>query len=553
MSLPLLAAAVVGLLALGYRFYGAFIASQYRLDDARATPAAERDDGVDFVPTKPFYLFSQHFSAIAAAGPIAGPILACQAFGWVPCILWIGLGVIFIGSVHDLSSLVASIRHQAKSVAEIVRENLGPRAWAAILAFIWIALVYVTVAFADMTASTFVGVTEELQGFNAKGAVGAASTMYLLLAVVMGLVQRRFSPPLWMLTLVFVPATLGVVWLGTKVSTLLLFSQPAWLVLIMVYCFVASLIPVWALLQPRGYLGGFVLYLALLVGVLGVFLGGFEIRQPAFTSAPLLGLEGSVFPFLFVTIACGACSGFHGLVCSGTTSKQVARESHCRAIGYGAMLLEGFVALIALATILILAPGEAKGRPPGVIYGDGLATFLTTFLGKETFLFASTFGAMAFSTFVFDTLDVCTRLGRYILQELTGRQGRAAAFAATAVTTGVPLLILLSTPRGSSNAFWTLFGTSNQLLAALTLLGISVWLRRSGRRCWFTVLPMIFVMGITVWSLAAQVKGYLGKVADPKLRGMALANGSVGILLMLLTAFLLCEAARALAGRRPAG
>jgi len=553
MSLPLLAAAVVAVLALGYRFYGAFIARQYALDDDRATPAHEMNDGVDFVPTRPFYLFSQHFSAIAAAGPIAGPILACQAFGWVPCILWIGLGVIFIGSVHDLSSLVASIRHRAKSVAEIVKENLGPRAWVAILAFIWIALVYVTIAFADMTASTFVGATEELAGFNAKGAVGAASTMYLLLAALMGVVQRRFAPPLWLLTLLFVPATLGVVWLGTKMSTLLLFDHRTWIVLIMGYCFVASLIPVWALLQPRGYLGGFVLYLALAVGTLGIFLGGFQIRQPAFSGAPAAGLEGSVFPFLFVTIACGACSGFHGLVCSGTTSKQVARESHCRPIGYGAMLMEGFVALIALATVLILSPSEVRGRPPGVVYGDGLATFLTTFLGKETFLFASTFGAMAFSTFVFDTLDVGTRLGRYILQELTGRQGRVAAIVATAVTTGAPLLVLLSTPRGSSGAFWTLFGTSNQLLAGLTLLGVSVWLRRSGRRCWFTFLPMIFVMGITLWSLLAQVKGCLAKLSEPGLRGTAIANGSVGILLALLTAFLLFEAGRALAPRRAKG
>ncbi|HYF01557.1 MAG TPA: carbon starvation CstA family protein, partial [Planctomycetota bacterium] len=277
MPLPLLATIVLAALALGYVLYGRLIARQYALDDTRRTPSEEVNDGVDFVPTKQFYLLGQHFSAIAAAGPIVGPIAACLSFGWLPCILWIGLGVIFIGAVHDFSALVASVRHKARSVAEIVKQNLGRRAWLAILCFIWIALVYVIVAFADVTAGTFAGNVEELSGkevaFSKGGAVAFASAAYLLLAVVMGLVQRRFNPPLWLVTAVFVPATLGVVWLGTKTSTLLIFSHREWVGLIMGYCFVASLLPVWSLLQPRGYLGGFVLYMALAVGVIGIFFG----------------------------------------------------------------------------------------------------------------------------------------------------------------------------------------------------------------------------------------------------------------------------------------
>ncbi len=552
MSLPLLGAIVLVALALGYTLYGRYIAGLLRLDDARRTPAEELNDGVDFVPTKPFYLLGQHFSAIAAAGPIAGPILACQAFGWLPCILWIGFGVVFIGAVHDLSSLVASVRHRAGSIAEIVRENIGPRAWAAILGFIWLALVYVIVAFADITAATFVSGGEELEGaggtFNLGGGVAAAATMYLLLAVAMGVLQKRFALSLGAATAIFVPATLGVVWLGSKVSTVLLLSHGTWATLIMVYCFVAALLPVWALLQPRGYLGGFVLYLALAAGVVGVFFGGFEIKQPALSDRPLFGLSGSLFPFLFVTIACGACSGFHGLVCSGTTSKQVARESHCKPIGFGAMLLEGFVALIALATVLILAPAESKGMKPGQLYGDGMARFLAVVFGEGSYRTLRVFGAMAFSTFVFDTLDVATRLGRYILQELTGRRSDRSAITATAVTAGVPLAILLAAGKDSYATFWTLFGTSNQLLAGLTLLGVSVWLRRTGRPCWFTVIPMLFMMTITVWSLLGQILAFFrgGSV-------VAYANGVTAVLLLALAALLAVESSRALlAARRPA-
>jgi carbon starvation protein len=393
MNLPVLAAAVIAILVLAYAVYGRLIARHYDLSPTATTPAHELNDGVDYVPTRRFYLLGQHFAAIAAAGPIAGPILACQLFGWLPSLLWIVGGVVFIGAVHDFSALVASVRHRARSVAEIVKEHMGRRAWLAMLAFIWLALVYVILAFADVTAATFVGKTEELQGdfrFNPGGAVAAASVMYLLLAVVMGCVQRWLRPPLWLVTAIFVPATLGVVWLGTRISTWLLLSQMTWATLIMVYCFAASLLPLWSLLQPRGYLGGFVLYLALAIGVVGIFFGGFEIRQPATTSAPLLGLSASVFPFLFVTIACGACSGFHGLVCSGTTSKQIAKETHCRSIGYGGMLLEAFVAVIALATIMIVAPAESRNASPGRVYGDGIAHFLTVVIGEGGFVFAAT-------------------------------------------------------------------------------------------------------------------------------------------------------------------
>jgi carbon starvation protein len=556
-SLPLIAGAVLVLLALAYRFYGRFVASQYALDDAVPTPAVTRNDGVDFVPTPPFYLLGQHFSAIAAAGPIAGPILACQQFGWLPCLLWIGLGVVFIGAVHDLSSLVASVRHGGKSIAEIVRLQLGPRAWVAMMAFIWVALVYVILAFADITASTFVGRTEDLQGmqfsFNQGGAVALASVLYLLLSVVMGLVERYLKPPLWLITVIFVPATLVMVWLGTRYSTLLILDGRTWGILILIYCFAASLLPVWSLLQPRGYLGGFILYMALAVGVVGIFFGGFSVAQPAFKTWTAPGPTGSLVPFLFVTIACGACSGFHGLVCSGTTSKQIARESHCRPVGYGSMLLEAFVALIALATVMIASQADLAGKAPGAIYGAGLGRFLAVIIGEQHLVFAVTFGAMAFSTFVFDTLDVTTRLGRYIIQELTGLSGRGGAILATAITAFVPLAFLLVAGEGAYSYFWVLFGTSNQLLAGLSLLGISVWLRRAGRPSLFTWIPMVFVMTITLWSLALQIRSAARAVARGGLHvDTATLNGGVALLLMGLAVVLVAEAAQALRAPRPA-
>ncbi len=551
MTLPLLSVLTMTVLALGYTVYGRFIARQYRLDDGAVTPAVALEDGIDFVPTRPFYLLGQHFSAIAAAGPIAGPILACLQFGWLPCILWIGFGVVFIGAVHDFSSLIASVRHQGRSVAELVKETLGARAWLAIMLFIWIALIYVIVAFVDITASSFVSGGEDLAGsefaFNPGGAVAAASVMYLALALLMGVIDRVLHPPLWLLTVIFVPATLGAVWLGTQISTWLVLDGLTWGLLILAYCFVASLVPVWALLQPRGYLGGFVLYLALFVGVVGIFFGGFEIKQEAFKGFQAPGATGALFPFLFVTIACGACSGFHGLVCSGTTSKQIRRESDCQPIGYGAMLLEGFVALIALATIMMVDSDSIRGQAPGTIYGAGLGRFLTVLIGEQHLLFATTFGAMAFSTFVFDTLDVSTRLGRYIVQELLGWSSRAGGVAATALTVLPPAVFISLAGEGSYRAFWTLFGTSNQLLAALTLLAISVWLRRSGRRYWFTVAPMLFVMAITLWSLALQAKamvaGLLGSgVAD----GTQMINGVVAVLLAALAGMLILQGGRAL-------
>jgi carbon starvation protein len=542
--LTLIAIVFLVWLVVGYFGYGRWIAKQFHLDDRRATPAHELSDGEDYVPTRPFYLFGQHFSAIAAAGPIAGPIIACVAFGWLPCLLWIALGVVLIGAVHDFSALTASIRHSAKSVAEITRDRLGMGAGRAMMAFIWIALIYVTVAFTDITAGTFVSGDEALAGetrFSPGGAVALASVLYLGLSILLGLVERFIKPPLWLATIMFVPATFALSYVGTQYSHLLNYGHQTWAIIILLYCVVASMLPVWALLQPRGYLGGFVLYTAIAVGVIGIFFGGYTIQQPAFKSFDVGGLTGMMFPFLFVTIACGACSGFHGLVCSGTTSKQIDKESHAKPVGYGGMLAEGFVAFIALVTVMIAASDalvgpDGRSLSAGKIYGNGIGDFLTLLVGKQNLQFAITFGAMAFSTFVFDTLDVTMRLGRYLIQELLGIPGRLGALIGTLVTVALPFMLIFFAKPGSYVEFWTLFGASNQLLAALTLLSITAWLYKARRRIAFTLIPMFFVLAITLWALGSMVYANLQTTTgfDIKLINALASLALIGLAIFLV-------------------
>lgn len=531
----------------GYFSYSRLLARFLDLDSTTSTPAHALRDDLDYVPTKPFYLFAQHFSAIAAAGPIAGPILAAQTYGWLPCAVWIVLGVIFVGATHDFMALIYSVRHGARSIADIAADELGRPAGRALTAFIWLALIYVIIAFVDMTAGTFVAGSEELRAidptFNPGGAVAAASIAYLFLAVLMGMLQRFFGLSLWIATIVFVPLSFAAAYAGTLFSNVFVFSHTTWALLIIGYCAVASVVPVWALLQPRGYLGGFILFSALAVGIVGVLWGGYEVTLPLWrsdTSANLpnavLQATTSMVPFLFVTIACGACSGFHGLVCSGTTSKQIDREPHTRAVGYGAMLAEGLVAILALSTVMIASPDSLRGAAPGTIYGRGIGSFITLIIGEQHLLFAITFGAMAFSTFVFDTLDVATRLGRYLVQEFFGWKGLFGATLGTVLTLAIPASFLLAAGGGAWQKFWIVFGASNQLLAGLTLLTVTVWLFRDGKPVLYTFVPTIFVLSITLWALLKLV---FASAQDSQGFDLSMVNSLVALSLVALAVFVL--------------
>jgi len=600
MSLLLIVALSGAVLLVAYVTYGRFLSHFLQLDSRRPTPAVELRDGVDYDPIEPRFLLSQHFSAIAAAGPIVGPILAGIYFGWLPALLWILIGSIFIGGVHDMTALAASIRHKARSIAEVVRDHMSRLSYVLFLLFIWIALVYIIVAFTDITASAFVGGPEALRlgkaatvdvaaldaaaisesGGVTGGAIATSSLLYLILPIIMGLLLRFTRLPLGWATVIFVPLVGLVIWVGQYMpfdlgliiqhfrpgQTLTeadYSAQKIWDVALLAYCLIAGVVPVWLLLQPRGHLGGYFLYIALAVGAIGVIAGGamnqFQIEYDMFKGWEAVGKNGeTLFPFLFITIACGACSGFHSMIASGTTSKQLSHETDARAIGYGAMLLEAMVAIIALTCLMILKPDNALvAKGPNRIYAGGLGEYLSLLRVDKGFAIA--FGLMAFTTFVYDTLDVCTRLGRYIIQELTGLRNRFGRWLGSALTAGVPLYFLLRSSSGADGkpippwlTFWFLFGATNQLLAALTLLGVTVWLWRTRRNrlLWLvTGVPTLVMYVMSLWALAKltlpkfYTAGQFAAPSDPV--------PWVGLVLIGLAVLMFVEALRAILGSEP--
>ncbi|MEW6606509.1 MAG: carbon starvation protein A [bacterium] len=534
----------------GYCVYGRFLQKQMKLDDSSLTPAQEMNDGIDFVPAKPMLLLGQHFSAIAAAGPIVGPILGCLWFGWAPALLWIVLGAIFIGGVHDFSSLVASIRHKAASIGEIVKQYMSPTSHILFLIFVWLALIYVIIAFTDITAHTFKTVVKE-EAFGP--GVAASSFLYLLAAVFMGILLYKFKIKLWLATVIFLPIVLLIIWVGPRLPIEILgsLSVKQWDIILLIYCFIAAVIPMWLLLQPRGYLGGWFLYLIIIIGLIGAIFGGFTIQYPAFNLEGLKSLANGklLFPVLFITVACGACSGFHGIVSSGTTSKQLSREKDAVSVGYGAMLLEGLIAVLAMITVIMLPKGaEMLKSDPNLIYANGIAQYMG--LIGIAFSFAFPFALLAFSTFVYDTLDVSTRLARYILQELIGWKSKIGGIICALISLFVPLLFLMLTKEKGYLVAWPIFGTSNQLLASLTLLGISVWLIKTGKNAIYTILPMIFMLVMTLWSLVTLTLPFITSLPEI-LQGSSvvpdvLISGICGIVLLLLSIMLIIEAIKTL-------
>lgn len=536
---------------LGFRFYGRFLTARFNSDDSSLTPACQINDGIDYVPAKPSLLLGQHFSAIAAAGPIVGPIMACLWFGWLPALLWIVLGAIFIGGVHDFGSLCASLKHKAASIGEIVKVYM-PAAHKFFLIFVWLALLYVIIAFTDITANTF----KTTIAHDAFGpAVAVSSFFYLLAALVMGVLLYRFKLKLRLATFIFLPVVLFIIWAGPHLPEPLLslfsgISIKEWDVILLVYCLAASLIPVWLLLQPRGYLGGWFLYLVIFIGLLGALFGGFKIEYPAVN---LNGLKSAlngkaIFPLLFITVACGAVSGFHGIVSSGTTSKQIYKYKDSLTVGYGAMLLEGLVAVLAVSSVIMLSKdSQILKSDPNLIYAQGIARYLG--LLKINYGLALSFALLAFSTFVYDTLDVCTRLARYIFQELTGLKSRTGACLSSVISLLIPFIFLMLTKEKGYLVAWPIFGASNQLLASLILLAISVWLIKCGKNPLFTVVPTVFMMIMTIWSLLNLVSPFVASLPDI-MHGRIIADimisGICGIVLLVLSLALIWEAVRAL-------
>ncbi|MDR2883964.1 MAG: hypothetical protein LBV09_02525 [Deferribacteraceae bacterium] len=509
-------------LGVAYLTYGKFLSKKvFQTDNDNPGPAVTMEDGKDFVSAKRGMLMGQHFSAIAAAGPINGPILAATMFGWLPALLWVVLGSIFVGGVHDYGSLVASVRNKAKSITDVIRIYVSRRAWILFMVFIWIALVYVLVAFTDITASAFVGnVTLESGEVVKGGAIASSSIMYLILPMIMGLLIRFGGLKEWLAALIFLPLVGVAIWAGQFIPVSLPFAeiitqQKAWGVLILIYCLVASITPMWLILQPRGAVGGYFLYAALFFAAIGIAFGGYTVNYPAFVTPPAAtSFWTPMFPVLFITIACGACSGFHALISSGTTSKQLSCEVDAKPVAYGTMLLEGMVGVVSIACVMILTTNsELISKAPNFVYASALGDFMQLIGIPATF--GISFGLMAFTTFVYDTLDVCTRLGRYIVQEITGLKGKTGAFISTFVTAGAPAFFIFQTSTDAAGKpipvwrmFWNTFGASNQLLAALALIGISIWLMktRKNTKVWLvSFIPAVFMLIMSNWALVAAV------------------------------------------------
>jgi carbon starvation protein len=524
------------LFVLAYRYYGRFLERHFDVDDNRPTPSHTDYDGVDKVPTKTAVLLGHHFSSIAGAGPIVGPIIAAAAFGWVPAILWVIIGSIFIGGVHDFSSLIASIRHKAKSIAEIAKEYMSPLSYKLFLVFIWLAMVYILIVFIDLTSTTFV----------THGEVATSSTLFIVLAIFFGIILYRMKIPLIWASLIFVPLVFVGVWIGHMLPMdgshlpAIFQENPGrfWNVILILYAFVAAISPVWILLQPRDYLSSFLLYASLIGAFIGIIFGGFHFQYPAFTTWSDID-RGTLFPILFITIACGACSGFHSIVASGTTSKQLNCETDARKIGYGAMLIEGLVAVIALFTVAMLVKNDTLvHQAPLVVFGTGMGNFLS--IMGIPFEVGMSFGILAVSTFLLTTLDTSTRLARYILEELLNVSSTSSRYLSTVATLVLPVIFTFVTlydvqgnPIPAWKAVWPVFGSTNQLLAGLALLVVYVWQKRKGKNTIFIMLPMVFMLSMTLWALAQLIyqSGFT-------------SIGIVSAILLILAVILVAEAIR---------
>ncbi len=494
--------------AVAYRFYARKISKNLGINDSKSTPAHTMNDGVDYHPAKMPVLLGHHFSSIAGAAPIIGPITAA-VYGWAPVFLWIIFGAIFLGAVHDLTSLIASVRHSGRSIGEAIHERLGTMGSIFFLIFSWSALILVVAVFMAVVAKTFVTKPETV----------TASLMYLILALLFGFLVNKLKLSFKWMTLIFLPLLFLSVWIGVMfpmtvsafgitlpIVNLTVSPITFWIIILTIYIFIASVTPVWILLQPRDYLSSFLLYGLIAMAIIGTLVARPEIKLPAFTSFTHHKL-GPVFPMLFVVVACGAISGFHSLVASGTSSKQLDKESDAVPVGYGSMLIEGLLAIIALVAVARLGMNEysqaLKNQGPINVFANGIGACLNAvkILPEHGIIFAT----LAVSAFALTTLDTATRLSRFCLQELCTKKRKNGSrktfldrYTATFISAGIGCALALS---GQWKTLWPMFGAANQLLAALALITVSLWLFHIGKNIWFTIIPACIMFTVTLAAL----------------------------------------------------
>lgn len=486
------------ILYLAYRWYGYFVSKWLKINDSRQTPAHTKHDDIDYIPTNRFVVLGHHFASIAGAGPIVGPVIAVT-FGWIPALIWILLGGIFFGSIQDITSLVASIRHEGKSIGEIIHHYIGDWGKKLFLVFAFATLILVIAVFADIVAKTFVSVPE----------AASASSLFMLLAIAFGLILKRSKLRLSWIAFPAVIAMFMTIYLGSVVPFEL--GYWSWIAILMVYIYISSVAPVWLILQPRDFLNSFLLYGMMIAGISGLIWmnPAIEMTSAIFVHDASLGY---LFPVLFVTIACGAISGFHSLVASGTSSKQLDRETDAQFIGMGGMLTESFLAVMALCTVIVVNREEyvslLADAGPVSAFSSGLGQAIAQLgIPVEN---AISFVALTVSAFALTSLDTCTRLARYVLQEFFEFQSEKSTsfiggnrYLATIVPVVASLGLIMS---GGFAELWPIFGSANQLLGALALLAVTVWLTRMKVNSWFTFIPMVFMFIVTLTSLLIFVK-----------------------------------------------
>ncbi|MBR4743805.1 MAG: carbon starvation protein A [Oscillospiraceae bacterium] len=557
-GLVLLIIAIV-CLALGYLFYGKWLTKTWGVgENTEETPAHTLEDGIDYVPAKAPVLMGHHFSSIAGAGPITGPITAASlGFGWLACVIWIVIGGIFVGGVHDFGALFASVRHGGKSIGEIISANMSRRAKRLFIVFAYLTLILVVAAFAAIVAGTFgntnsagEAVAEAAAATNAQ--VAMVSILFIVIAIIFGFLVYRRNLPMGVSTIIGIVAIVVIMIIGMNWHPISL-SYNTWMWIVGIYIAVASIAPVWILLQPRDYLSSFLLYAMLIVAIFAVI-----AARPSLSSLPVYKSAEStspVFPVLFTTIACGACSGFHSLVSSGTTSKQLDKEKDARPIAYGGMLLECVLAVLTLCAVAFAYSWNANNpdsalKGATMIFGGGIAHMVETAI-PGSFNIMNTLLVLTYSAFCLTSLDTATRLARFMFQEfwIDATKGEtpknvsgakkflANPYVATIITVVLGILLGL---KGYAK-IWALFGSANQLLAALGLLAVAAWLGNIGKKRAMVVIPMFFMLCVTIASLVINTVKQFGLIAAGGADWGPWVQAIIGILLVVLAIVLAIE------------
>ncbi len=535
MSAVLILLIAFALLALGYIFYGSWLAKQWGVDPNHETPAHTSYDGKDFVPANPAVLMGHHFSSIAGAGPINGPIQAA-VFGWVPVFLWVVIGGIFFGAMHDFGALFASIRHNGGSIGEVIKDEIGVKAQRLFTIFALLVLILVIASFTAVVAGTFVseGPVFTVGRANVSGNASTATTslLFIVIAFIFGYFVYRKNVKIGPATIVGIIGIVLIVLAGLNFGVNA--SRTFWVLFIAVYIVVASLLPVWMLLQPRDYLSSFLLYGMMIIAFVGIIFSGATVDLPAFAGWTGLNNKASLFPTLFITVACGAVSGFHSLIGSGTTSKQLDSEKDAKVIGYGAMIVESALAIIALIAMGVvftktdLGGGDLfKISAPPTIFAGGVATMVATMFGgvadftNPVYDTTYTLLTLAVSVFALTSLDSGTRLSRYMFAELFIPEGKTRDeltgarkfFSHPLVSTLIMVIIGCGMGFMSLSQIWGVFGAANQLLAGIAMLAVAAWLGNIGKNNKMFFVPMIFMLAATLTSLVMTIIGKVKLIA----------------------------------------